>query len=261
MFAERNNKQEALTLQLGNLLPGQHATVEIDMCAPLKITGSAYEFAIPLSFMPQYKTHSLVGAQEKTGFFAKNPNSIVAPYTYEFTFDIVDWRKIGLISAPEKSKTEKIDTGYRVRLGPVSEPPKSEIKICYRPDGMGVPELRYRKQGDEVAWMMAFVPTFEPKQPQDADPCLTSSEEPESSVLSRGKDFAFIFLVDRSGSMMGDRIETTKTALKLFIQSLPVGSTFAILGFGSESYWVTQSNKDKVSHKNYNKYGSYEEAL
>lgn len=54
VYVERRQKQQALTLQLGNLLPGQQATVEIELCAPLKVYGSAYEFAIPLSFMPRY---------------------------------------------------------------------------------------------------------------------------------------------------------------------------------------------------------------
>ena len=164
------------------------------------------------------------------------PDSVL-PYTFEFSFDIVDSRKIDFISAPSKSITEKTDTGYRVSLAPTKVPPKSEVKISYRPDGMGVPELRYCKQGDEVAWMMAFVPTFEPKQPQVADTYITCDEEPESTVLSQGKEYVFIFLVDRSYSMAFgsgklSRMETTKIALKLFIQSLPVGSTFAILSFG-----------------------------
>jgi Mg-chelatase subunit ChlD len=56
--------------------------------------------------------------------------------------------------------------------------------------------------------------------------------------MSSGEDFCFIFVVDRSGSMEGRRIEITKEALKLFIKSLPVGSKFAILGFGSQSSFV-----------------------
>jgi hypothetical protein len=32
---------------------------------------------------------------------------------------------------------------------------------------------------------------------------------------------------------MDDRMETTKEALGLFIKSLPIGSAFAILSFGS----------------------------
>jgi Mg-chelatase subunit ChlD len=53
---------------------------------------------------------------------------------------------------------------------------------------------------------------------------MITSDTPEAAVLSEGKDFCFVFLVDRSGSMSGSRIEVTKEALKLFIQSLPVGS-------------------------------------
>ena len=33
-------------------------------------------------------------------------------------------------------------------------------------------------------------------------------------------------------------MEITKEALKLFIQSLPVGCTFAILGFGTQSQFI-----------------------
>ena len=102
---------------------------------------------------------------------------------------------------------------------------------------MCLPQLNYRfnDQKTEVACSVSFVPTFEPpQQPQDA---IMTSEDLESTPLSKGSDFCFIFLVDRSGSMHGSRIETTKVALKLFIQSLPVGSSFAILGFGTDSQW------------------------
>jgi uncharacterized protein with von Willebrand factor type A (vWA) domain len=40
---------------------------------------------------------------------------------------------------------------------------------------------------------------------------------PESTELSKGKDYCFIFIVDRSGSMSGEKMETTKEALMLFI--------------------------------------------
>ena len=43
----------------------------------------------------------------------------------------------------------------------------------------------------------------------------------------------FIFLVDQSGSMYGESIEIASKSLKLFLQSLPVGSFYQIIGFGS----------------------------
>jgi len=55
--------------------------------------------------------------------------------------------------------------------------------------------------------MASFVPTFDPKNPQEF--AEVSTETPESATLQKGKDFHFIFVVDRSGSMGGRRMELT----------------------------------------------------
>jgi Mg-chelatase subunit ChlD len=88
--------------------------------------------------------------------------------------------------------------------------------VYYKIEDMLKPQMLYQidvKKG-EVACMASLVPTFEPVEPQDA---VITSETPESLDLSEGRDFCFVFMVDRSGSMKGLRMETTKTALKLFI--------------------------------------------
>ena len=43
----------------------------------------------------------------------------------------------------------------------------------------------------------------------------------------------FIFLIDQSGSMSGNAIKVASKALLLFLQSLPAGSFYQIIGFGS----------------------------
>ena len=44
----------------------------------------------------------------------------------------------------------------------------------------------------------------------------------------------FIFLVDQSGSMSGKPIQIVSEALILFLKSLPAGSYYQIIGFGSD---------------------------
>ena len=44
----------------------------------------------------------------------------------------------------------------------------------------------------------------------------------------------FVFLIDQSGSMSGKSIELVRQALILFIKSLPLGSYFQFIGFGSD---------------------------
>ena len=52
--------------------------------------------------------------------------------------------------------------------------------------------------------------------------------------MIEGNQLLYIFVVDRSGSMGTEhRMDITKMALKLFVKSLPLGSKFSILSFGS----------------------------
>ena len=106
---------------------------------------------------------------------------------------------------------------------------------------MRYPNLLYAESPDfpgEVAVCASLVPTFEPPEPQE-DLEVLEDEDPESSIISFGSNYYFVFIVDRSYSMSGRRIETCKAALKLFIQSLPVGCKFSIISFGTNDSCMT----------------------
>ena len=53
----------------------------------------------------------------------------------------------------------------------------------------------------------------------------------------------YIFIVDRSGSMSGSKMETTKEALLLFLKSLPTGSRFEIINFGTEFDFMSKTKE------------------
>ena len=57
--------------------------------------------------------------------------------------------------------------------------------------------------------------------------------------LTEGKDFLFVFIVDRSGSMSwNNRIVLTIEAMKLFLRSLPLNSKFVIISFGTRHSYM-----------------------
>lgn len=58
-----------------------------------------------------------------------------------------------------------------------------------------------------------------------------------------------MFLLDRSGSMGGKRIEKAKEALILFIKSLPQDTYFNVVSFGSGSNKLFNPNSVKYGDK------------
>ena len=61
---------------------------------------------------------------------------------------------------------------------------------------------------------------------------MLDHNEPEISQILSDDDLLFIFILDRSGSMGGPRMETAKEAVKTFLRSLPSGSSFSFISFG-----------------------------
>lgn len=65
---------------------------------------------------------------------------------------------------------------------------------------------------------------------------------------SKEKDTIFVFLVDRSGSMNGPKMNMTRDALNLFIQSLPPGCTFEIVSFGSKFEFLSKKGEGFINN-------------
>ena len=57
----------------------------------------------------------------------------------------------------------------------------------------------------------------------------------------------FIFLIDQSGSMSGNPIKIVSKALELFLQSIPVGSYYQLIGFGSNFKKYDETPKSYTS--------------
>ena len=82
------------------------------------------------------------------------------------------------------------------------------------------------EEGSKVAML-----TFYPKLP----------EEVFSEIL---------FVVDRSGSMAGGKINRVKETLQLFLKSIPEGTLFNIIGFGTNFKKLFEGGSVEYNEKN-----------
>ena len=98
---------------------------------------------------------------------------------------------------------------------------------------------------DKVAYMASFVPNFieKDKVTDDYIECEEERPDPQDMPQYSEGDNMFIFIVDRSGSMSGSKMETTKDALILFLKSLPTGSRFEIINFGTDYDMMSKSKE------------------
>ena len=105
----------------------------------------------------------------------------------------------------------------------------------------------YEKHKDgHVAIALTVAPTtafFE--NPGVALEELVHFEVPEDKEYVKQKNMLYTFIVDRSGSMSGPRMQATKEAMKLFLQSLKPDANFCVISFGSRHEFM-QINGERI---------------
>ncbi|CAD8121875.1 unnamed protein product [Paramecium sonneborni] len=79
---------------------------------------------------------------------------------------------------------------------------------------------------------LTFIPQFNQISLDDPYKYIESITLPQKQVINRGN---YLFIIDRSGSMDGSKIEKAKKSLILFLKILPQNSLFNNISFGNNN--------------------------
>ena len=116
----------------------------------------------------------------------------------------------------------------------------TDFKLLFRNEEINKPMVLTQKLGNEYALMVSFLADLSPEAEIQMRksallnlPDMDNSVRYDQNLNSNLVPGEFYFVLDRSGSMTGDPMATAKEALKLFIRSIPPGSVFNVLSFGS----------------------------
>ncbi|CAF1223287.1 unnamed protein product [Didymodactylos carnosus] len=210
---EQNEKSnDVFTISIGALQPNAACEIEISYVQELELfNGDQIQFVIPTTIAPRYSSDS-GGISSPAGTTSRYVQR--APYTIEFNckIDQNEQNRVKQVSSP--SHPISVSTALEVKLSQTNVHLDRDIIL----------QIQIEKQTSTFAFveqqavMISFVPTVE--------------------LCGGGGDNVvnneYLFIIDCSGSMDGEnKIGLAREAMIVFLKSLPVGSHFNIIRFGS----------------------------
>ncbi len=225
-FLLDQERPNVFTASVGNLRPDETVELRIVYVALARYEGAAMRLTIPTTVSPRYVPSATAPQVGEPDGERVNPERwYEVPYGLELTVEV--------------------DAAATVRS---VDSPSHPVRTTLREGGARVELSREEAALDRD--FVLLVETAEPHRPQvSVAGDHTASEEGGAHVcaLTFYPDFAdrpsaaaeVLFLLDCSGSMIGDSIDQAKRALALSIRALEEGDTFNIVRFGSsfKSLW------------------------
>ena len=209
------------TLSVGNLTPGMEVVVAMDLVMLLDLEGTKYRLTLPTTISPRYIPAHL---EEANGIPESDklhpPYAEEVPYGMSMLLRIHHTENLSSIESP--THPVKVNFGrdpveVTFPVQPVRMDRDSILLVDAREGSMT--NRAFRTQIDGFTYVQL-----------DLLPSVTALSE-----YSENKPKEILFLLDCSGSMSGDSMPKTRTALEICLRALKPGWGFNVFRFGSSS--------------------------
>jgi Ca-activated chloride channel homolog len=229
-FLLDQERPNVFTASVGNLKPGQSIEITIRTVALLSYEGAAVRLLVPTTVSPRYVPAGPPEVGEPDGDRVNPPRQDAVPYGLTLNVEVDLGSRVSQIDSPSHQvRTTLLEKKAIVTLSSDSVALDRDFVLLVKPEDAHRPVGRVAREADgTLSAMVSFHP----------DP---------TGMPSGGKEV--LFLLDCSGSMMGDSIEQAKRALALCVRALSEGDTFNIVRFGSShsSLWPSPQSYDQAN--------------
>ncbi len=206
------------TANLGNLLPGETAVIEIEYAQLLNFEADRIRLSIPTTIAPRYGDQHVQGGLPSHQTAAAHG---LVEYGFFMTLDIHGTAAKGLVSSPTHPiKTTKSFDGVNVQLGKQAYLDRDFVLLIEDLQGESFCIASPDTEGSNTT---AIITSFCPKLPK-----------------AKPSNLRLKVLLDCSGSMSGDSMVQARVALKHLFKQLNEDDSFAYTRFGSSIDRVTK---------------------
>ncbi len=215
-FLMDQERPNVFTLSVGNLKPGSEAVIHISWVVLLACEGEALRFQLPTTVSPRYSPASTVVEVGQPDDDKLNPERRhKVPYGLSLRLAVNDAvKRVESPTHPIRTTLSTLSPAAPtlVELSQDAVALDKDVVIIIEPAAVRTPIANVGRDaaGDRYL-QVSFLPAFE-----------RTSEGAE-----------VVFVVDCSGSMGGDSIESARRALELCVRALDLRDRFDIVRFGS----------------------------
>jgi Ca-activated chloride channel family protein len=220
-FLLDQHRPDVFTVNVGNLKPGQAATVRITFVAPLRFHERRLRLAYPTTIAPRYVTASGQSdpiQAELDGAVLNPPHALSVPYGLTLALDVRLGRPPRAITSPTHALRCEAGVGDVVAVslaaGSVAMDQDLVIEIDLAAEATPVAQAAAGPAGQGTFLAVTFLPEL-------------------AAALAAPAAQEITFVLDCSGSMDGESIAQAKRALELCLRSMGSGDRFSICRFGS----------------------------
>lgn len=217
-------------MHVGRLRPDETISITVTIVQALKsVTANHYQLLIPAALAHKYDPASYaIAPSGLNGSAFIRSNEADYPVTLAATFTNSRRAIRGTSCATHAtSVTTDVNGSFTVKFA-------SDAKLGGKDIVVGVELMPFASTPDQP---LSFDVTLHRYGPDQYVAALHGTVVPDTLALSpldgRMTQTEFVFLVDCSGSMAGEKMADARRALGFFLCSLPMGSYFNMVGFGT----------------------------
>lgn len=212
------HRPDVFSVRVGNLKPRQAVTIRLTYITDVQVVDRAIRLSFPTTIAPRYATASGTDPIDAAidGDALNPPHVLSVPYGLSMEMEVDLGKSLANITSP--SHAIRLENGSLTKVSlaaPITEMNRDLVLVLNLIKEQTPYALASASDQGEQFIAVNFLPEFE-----EAD-------------LNRSTNSETIFLLDCSGSMMGESIQQASAALDCCVRAMSPGDTFNICRFGS----------------------------